>query len=304
MRGEIGAASRASMARLGFVASNTDVQFRSMLTVTYAAALAPILDGAKVKSDLKNLLNFLRRHSGAKNGIFTNADGSAGDVAPGRFEYLWFLEFTRRGLPHVHLLMEREVPRPVERMGGALQNEAATLLLCSVWASAAGRDPRADPEAIERMRRVCARWEVVEKEDGARRYVNKYAYKLEQKTVPRGFRKLGRLWGNSKGVAPVRRESMTVQDWQLAGVPASEFTGQPYRIQFNGAASLSAILEDCRCRSHYLKGLERERARMHIGLLPALGGSGRSRREGRCSQGQCRSLQLTLPLGATSRAGG
>ena len=75
------------------IAQATDVEFRSMLTLTYPRQFPK--DGHIVKKDLNALLQKVRR----------NIEG----------EYLWFLEFQTRGAPHIHLLLTGKDISPRKR---------------------------------------------------------------------------------------------------------------------------------------------------------------------------------------------
>lgn len=54
-------------------------------------------------------------------------------------------------------------------------------------------------------------WEPIREEDGARRYVAKYATKTKQKDVPEWFGDIGRFWGASRGVKDSRERPRIVQ---------------------------------------------------------------------------------------------
>lgn len=82
-RGEIERLSEESLRRLAFVASNTDVEFTTMITLTYPGEWES--NGRIVKSHLKAFIQFMRRR-----------------IRP--LSYLWFLEFQERGAPHFHIL--------------------------------------------------------------------------------------------------------------------------------------------------------------------------------------------------------
>ena len=88
VRGEIVNFSRAARARLAFIVSETDVNFKTFVTLTYPEKYTR--DGKEVKKHLNRWLSMLRyRHAG--------------------IEYLWFLEFQRRGAPHVHIMLDIEL---------------------------------------------------------------------------------------------------------------------------------------------------------------------------------------------------
>jgi hypothetical protein len=93
-------------------------------------------------------------------------------------------------------------------------------------------------------------WEAIKKQDGAKRYVAKYACKPYQKVVPIWFGDIGRFWGCSKGVRENRETPRVialtedelrqilrdaghgVAEWDVPpkhiwGVGDSEFAGLP-----------------------------------------------------------------------------
>lgn len=76
--------SSKSMNRLSFVANNTEVQLKNMVTLTYPNEYPT--NGKEVKSHLNKFLNSLRRKE---------------------ISYLWFLEFQDRGAPHFHILINK-----------------------------------------------------------------------------------------------------------------------------------------------------------------------------------------------------
>ena len=186
-RGSVTTFTRKSRQRLAFVASNTDIMFTSMCTLTYPREFPN--DGKDVKYNLKMFLKELRRK------------------VPG-VSILWFLEFQRRGAPHIHLLLRGvRVYRPMQE-----------------WTS-------------KTWYRICAtgdikhlaagtRLERIRKRDGARNYCVKYAHKMVQKSVPELYRNVGRFWGHSRDVKPIMRRAMQCTNDDLVG--ALESTGWGY----------------------------------------------------------------------------
>ncbi len=85
--------SKKSLLRLMFLMQATRLEFASMLTLTYPRFYP--LDGLIVKRDVAAIAQTLRR-----------AD----------IEYLWFLEFQKRGAPHVHVLTDQRVITPRMRI--------------------------------------------------------------------------------------------------------------------------------------------------------------------------------------------
>lgn len=169
-RGEIRELSYKSRRRLAFVASNTAVNFRTMITLTYPAEFPG--DGRTVKANLKAFLDRLRKR---------DAIG----------EYLWFMEFQERGAPHIHILSERDYVLPRGDIAG-------------IWYDIVGSGDAFHLSAGTRVEsnRQGRR--------GLSRYAVKYAMKTEQKLVPEGFRNVGRFWGHSRAVKPSPLGSVTL----------------------------------------------------------------------------------------------
>lgn len=179
IRGEILQWSKKSRQRLAFVATNTDVQFRTMITLTYPKDFPS--DGKEVKRHLDAFLKWLRRET---KGL----------------SYLWFLEFQKRGAPHFHIIYDTPFPRARED-----QKALRFRVSCAWYRIVKSGDPK-------HLAAGC-RTERIRTEKGARNYCVKYAFKMKQKTVPEGYRNVGRLWGASRDVLPVcRREVQCTED--------------------------------------------------------------------------------------------
>jgi len=106
---------------------------------------------------------------------------------------LWFLEFQRRGAPHVHLLLFGcQLPEPVRRSLRGWCGRA--------WSSIVG-----NPDAVELGKHQRAGTQVARMKKKHFGYAKKYASKLEQKQVPADFRHVGRFWGcwNYSAPAPL-----------------------------------------------------------------------------------------------------
>lgn len=186
--------SKQSKMRLAHIIWNCDAKFCSLLTLTYGDYIWPS-DGAEAKRQLKTFLAaYRRRYSG---------------------EYCWFLEFTKKGRPHFHIISDVD-PGPNDRVWlGETWSEISVLKS----ARRAVQGQKADglnlpyPIAVGRLKTECQKsfevhkhprnWEAVRHSDGAMRYALKYAVKSEQKLVPLSFANCGRFWGLSKGVRAV-----------------------------------------------------------------------------------------------------
>lgn len=149
------------------------VRWRSMLVLTYGQTYPQ--SGKVVKSHLRAALQRLRRLR---------------DYAT----YFWWLEFQRRGAPHVHILANFE-PTYDDRTN-----------MTKTWVKSLGGLPGASHEELERVFRVHIHpesWQVEHKPGGLGHDVALYAKKPHQKSVPRKFQDVGRWWGASRDVKPL-----------------------------------------------------------------------------------------------------
>lgn len=151
-----------SRARLAFVASNTDVLFHSMMTLTYPSDYPS--NGKEVKRHFRNLMKRVNRRWPGVN-------------------YLWFLEFQARGAPHYHLLLSTKV---VNGDGWWLSD---------TWYEIVG-------SGDEKHHHAGTRCENMRKAGAGARYAVKYAMKMTQKKVPHDYANVGRFWGHSRNVKP------------------------------------------------------------------------------------------------------
>jgi hypothetical protein len=225
-RGKIEFLSMKSRRRLALLAGNSDVIFRSFVTLSYPAAFP--CDGLLVKRHLHAVLAALRRK------------------CPG-LSYLWFLEFQRRGAPHLHLFLSAALPSPLGEMkrGSGRVRKSVKVhwpwqdWLASRWFEIVGSG---DPLHLK----AGTAWEAVEKPDGAARYISKESYKTWQKQVPAGFQNVGRFWGCSRDVsAPVSRQVFCSESDMRKIFPSSCFDseGNPYPVIFGGAAEYRKIMD-------------------------------------------------------------
>lgn len=183
-RGEIMEFSRKSRMRLAFVASNTAVEFRTMITLTYPREFPS--DGKAVKLHLNTFLTWLRRDTGG-------------------CEYLWFLEFQARGAPHIHLLIDGPLPRNRE------DTRAYRFRVSATWFDVVG-------SGDERHLAAGTRTERLRKPGGARFYAVKYAHKMRQKAVPPDYRNVGRFWGCSRAVKPQPQAELQCTEDDIRGL--------------------------------------------------------------------------------------
>lgn len=167
--------SKKSLCRLAFLASTSNIKFKSLLTLTYERIPT---NGREVKEQLNSFLTFLRRR-------FKHF----------KIEYLWFLEFQKRGAPHFHVLL----------------NIKSTIVsretILRKWVDITGGSEKALKVALHKTS-----WDDIRLEDGAKRYALKYALKQEQKIVPKEYRDVGRFWGNSRGV----KSPPEIENWPIS----------------------------------------------------------------------------------------
>lgn len=182
-RGKVKEFSKASRQKLAFVASNSPVTFRTMITLTYPAEWPH--DGQRVKKDLRRFLTWMQRVSL-------------------HCEYLWFLEFQQRGAPHVHILTDYPLPRK----RGDLKSYR--LHLARKWFEICDTGDHKHLLAgtsTERLRSA----------EGGARYAVKYAQKMRQKTVPEGYQDCGRFWGHTRAVKPEPKQTLRCTEDDVRG---------------------------------------------------------------------------------------
>lgn len=158
--------SEAARKRLAFTAANTQIDFTSMITLTYPRLYPQ--NGKLVKRDRKVFLQWL----------ITRCEGCS---------YLWFIEFQRRGAPHFHILF-------TERIGNAVSYRRFQWEVSSTW----NRIVKGDIDHLK----VGTRTERLRSPEGGRHYAVKYAVKMKQKLVPAAYENVGRFYGYSKDVKP------------------------------------------------------------------------------------------------------
>lgn len=173
-RGDVTEFSKKSRQRLAFVATNTDVTFRTLITLTYPKEYPS--DGKAVKVHLDNFLKWLRRETG-------------------QLSYLWFLEWQGRGAPHFHILTATPMPRTRQ------ETKELRFRIAATWYRLVASKDIKHLDAGTRTERI-------RKERGARNYCVKYAFKMKQKSVPPGYRNCGRMWGASRDVTPICRQEV------------------------------------------------------------------------------------------------
>lgn len=168
VRGKVIRFSKPSRRRLAFVASNTTVPLRTMITLTYPGEYPS--DGKTVKLQLRQFLTWLQKETGG-------------------CDYLWFLEFQQRGAPHFHILTDWPLPR-------ARANKVLWYgKVAKKWYDLVGSGDLRHLQAGTRT-------ETLRSKEGGARYAVKYAQKMKQKNVPEAYQDVGRFWGHTRAVKP------------------------------------------------------------------------------------------------------
>lgn len=213
-RGQIMEFSDAARKRLAFIASNTEIDFVSMVTLTYPADFP--CDGRKVKRHLYSFLSWLR------------------ELMPGT-NYLWFLEFQKRGAPHIHLLLDKQPAH----YGGTWPS--FQFAVANTWYNLVGSKDHKHLLAGTRSERLRS-------PEGGKRYAVKYAAKMAQKKVPDIMHNVGRFYGYSKPVRP-KAKAVIPMTWQQVRAILGDWEYLPdneddlARVLFNtaGTVAISAV---------------------------------------------------------------
>ena len=188
-RGKIVSFSKKSLANLIFTINATDVEFNSMITLTYPNYYP--VNGASVKEDLRVYLQWIQRRYNT--------------------ETLWFLEFQKRGAPHFHVLTQVNELTPSMRVDAGMC--WVRRIIQANWFLSCFRKYRNGTELefdyqdykLEVMKIANVNihetfWELAKSKNGMRNYAAKYASKMYQKEVPKSYNEVGKFWGKSKGV--------------------------------------------------------------------------------------------------------
>jgi len=210
-RGKIKSLSPRALKRLAFTVFTSQIQFKSILTLTYSSN-SPTR-GITTKKHLNSILIAMKREFGA-------------------YSYLWWLEFTKKGRPHYHLLTTLPAPSKemLEAFGRMWANVTVNLDCHEVglWEKVYKvHSFQAIPGSTKKQA-----WEGIRKQNGAKWYILKYASKFEQKETPNGFSDVGRFFGASRDVK--------FRDWQE--VDASETEVREYLDRLGLSVAKADIL--------------------------------------------------------------
>jgi len=160
-RGDIIHFSRESRKRLMLSCRNNTVDFKYFMTLTYPAIYPT--NGKEVKNHLSVMRKWLVRR------------GVAG---------MWWLEFQKRGAPHIHLAYNN-----IQLDKNQVSKQWYQIV----------------KSGDEKHLRAGTRIEMWRSTHGAEAYMAKEGAKLLQKQVPEGFENVGRFWSNFGGAKRVIR---------------------------------------------------------------------------------------------------
>lgn len=129
----------------------------------------------------------------------------------GSFDYIWFLEFQKRGAPHIHIMTSVLEPRDSTRgwfagLWAGISTDGNNWPYSQLHEVTRGYIRGADLMTQDAVRyhhtTEVKAWENFRSSDGAARYAAKYCLKTWQKTVPKCYSDVGRFWGASRSMKP------------------------------------------------------------------------------------------------------
>jgi len=180
-RGLITDRSGKSRKRLSFTVANSETQIVGMIVLTWRHA--PI-DGKLVKRQLGDLFDAIRRRWGRK------------------IEWLWWLEFQRRGAPHIHILTAGDIHDELGTVQRQRRGRLRTIYTGHeiewMWRKWLKIIKAEDCRESVKFNSGGV-WEKFDKPDGAARYCAKDAWKPHQTKVPSEYANVGAWWHRSRG---------------------------------------------------------------------------------------------------------
>lgn len=195
--------SRRSLTRLAFVVSVTASNLRSILTLTYLQSPINLRDA---KVHLHKFLTRMERYYG-------------------EFSYIWFMEFTKVGMAHFHVLTSLDAPIVSRETFARFWVDSVGAK--DYWYSALKtRKEDTVRNAMLKVHRHKTCFEPIRLPDGAKRYALKYALKPYQKAVPDYISLIGRFWGTSRDIIP----EPEVSDIDMTETELRDWLGPDHRV--------------------------------------------------------------------------
>lgn len=186
--------SNKSMRNMKFTCNNMEMDFQSMITLTYPKEYET--DGKIVKKHLKYYMEKIKRRYP-------------------EYKYFWFLEFQKRGAPHYHILTDINI-KDIESTEEKIKlNKEIVEDLHNCWIETVNSDDIKHVKAGTRIEAIRLG------RNGMGSYVRKYAKKQEQKKVPQNYTDVGRFWGTN-----------TTKKEKEIFIDNEEFTNIRYKYEF------------------------------------------------------------------------
>lgn len=165
-----------------FMIASASRGMTTAVTLTYPEELQPALDFNRLNRDREVFIKALKREYG--NNI----------------RYVWLKEFQQNGSPHYHLM--------IECPGATIEDQ--DWFIRSAWYEIV------DSGLIKHFYNgvYCDK---IRSQQGYATYLATYLSKMDQKTAPEWFGKVGRFWGGSRNAFEIERQEIVFED-SMVGV--------------------------------------------------------------------------------------
>ena len=162
-RGRIKSFSKDTQKRIKFFMNNNEIEYKTMITLTYPEEIKNRLDGVEAKYHLNRFTKRFKLNN-----------------------YVWVMEFQKNGNPHFHILTDIEIPNKKKNKKDFIElaNE-----ISKIWYEIVN-------SGLEKHLKAGVNIEFLRHgKEGASSYIRKYINKKEQKRIPSHFKNVGKLWG-------------------------------------------------------------------------------------------------------------
>lgn len=208
-----GPISRETLRRIVHIVGDGPPCWRSLLTVTYHERWPTC--GACVARHLNALRTALADRYG-------------------RFIYFWVWEYQGRGAPHLHILLNFAPIGTLYRLSrNRLSWREPMEWVSKKWQASICPHYRT-PEGL----RVGCRWEALENEESAGKYLANYGAKMKQKQIPPGYLPPGQWWGRSQQLPdpePLYEMRISRAEWrEIMGAEVTSSRGSDFRVVHDG----------------------------------------------------------------------
>lgn len=190
-RGQITYLSQRARSQMLFTLCTTSTALNNMLLLSYGKQYPR--DGKACKQHLDRFLKSLRRR-------WHNVS------------YFWFLEFQKRGAPHVHVYTDTgEVSNDDREWLGKVWTRCQGINDPTPYTDLSSRHLKCLYAEVSAVHSHYRQWEELRTPDGHIRYAAKYSLKTHQKKVPSSYSNVGRFWGCSKSITQNKVNKQTIQ---------------------------------------------------------------------------------------------